>query len=56
MSKLDYVKYFDYLSERFYTTGTPDRLQGGISVIRYPAEYAIDALAYWYNECKKAGY
>lgn len=59
MSKLDYVKYFMRLRRMFSGiggSGTPDRLQGGIGIIRNPDQYGVDTLAYWHSECKKAGY
>lgn len=56
MNEYDFIAYFNDLSDRFHTTGTPDRLQGGIGIIRAPHKYGVMTLAYWYNECKKAGY
>lgn len=50
------VRYFRTLANVFYYHGTPDALQGGISVIRNPTLYDTQTLCYWFSEAKRAGY
>lgn len=50
------IAYFTSLADVFYKHGTPDTLQGGISIIRNPHLYDDSTLGFWYGECKRAGY
>lgn len=54
--KVDFVLYFESLADQFHKTHTPDAVQGGISIIRYPHLYDISTLRYWYEWCKRLGY